>query len=457
MGTHIGRVGRWENWSGSVRGRPREVVQPRDLGELARLVGQWGRDERTVRVVGAGHSFTPLVRTDDVLVSLDRMQGVIAVDQTGGTATVWAGTHLRRLGDELLARGVAQENLGDIDKQSIAGAISTGTHGTGVTFGSIATQVTGITLVTASGELLECSETQHTDVFKAAQVALGALGIVARVTLRVVPARRLRYQARRERLATTLASLDRYKTENSHFEFYYFPYTSWSQVKFANETDAPPNGNRMLAKANDLVLENGVFWALSEACRIVPPLSRTGSRISAWGVASVDKTNHSHQVFATPRLVRFQEMEYNLPAERFTAALAEVRACIERERFRVHFPLECRFVRADDVWLSPAYGRDSAYIAAHMYRGMPYREYFAALEEIFLRYGGRPHWGKHHTLDASRLKERYPRWDDFLRVRAELDPHGIFLNDYLRDLFGIDGAGAATAAPHRAGTSDAGR
>lgn len=439
-------VRRWENWSGSVRAAPRVVVTPSSLDELARLAGGWGREGRHVRVVGAGHSFTPLVQTDDVLVSLDNMQGVISVDAGQGTAKVWGGTHLKRLGDELLAHGLAQENLGDIDKQSIAGAISTGTHGTGVTFGSIATQVVGLTLVTASGEVLECSAEQQPEIFKAAQVSLGALGIVAAVTLRVVPARRLHYQARREPLAVTLANLERYKAENSHFEFYYFPFTKWAQVKFANETDAAPNGRRFWGNVNDLVLENGVFWVLSEACKAVPRLTRTGSAISAWGVASVDETNHSHEVFATPRLVRFQEMEYNLPAEQFVETLEEVRACIDREKFRVHFPLECRFVRADDIWLSPAYGRDSAYIAAHMYRGMPYREYFAALEEIFLRHGGRPHWGKHHSLTAAQLAPRYPRWHDFLRVRAQLDPQGVFLNDYLRRLFGVDGQQPAPVA-----------
>src|SRR5262249_42368167 len=196
-------------------------------------------------------------------------------------------------------------------------------------------------------------------------------------------ARRLHYQAYREPLAECLAQLERYKAENSHFEFYCFPFTTWAQVKFANETDAAPSGRRLWGSINDLVLENGVFWVLSQVCRAVPGLTRAGSAISAWGVAAVDETNHSHEVFATPRLVRFQEMEYNLPTERFVEALEEVRACIDRERFQVHFPLECRFVRADDIWLSPAYGRDSAYIAAHMFRGMPYREYFAALEEIF--------------------------------------------------------------------------
>lgn len=439
MASGGGKPRHWHNWSGSVRGTPRTFAMPRSLDELARQVGGWARAGRRVRMVGDGHSFTPLAQTDDVLLSLDGMQGVIETDAETGTARVWAGTRLKRLGDELLAHGLAQENLGDIDVQSIAGAISTGTHGTGVRFGTIATQVTGLTLVTASGEVIECSEQRRPDVFKAAQVSLGALGVIAAVTLRVVPAKRLHFVSRRERLDETLANLESYKAEHSHFEFFWMPYTPWVQAKFLDETEAQPIGSNIFGTLNKLLLENGLYWVLSEACRLAPPVSRSVSRISALGIASVSETDYSHRLFATPRMVKFQEMEYNIPAEHFPAVLAEIRACMERERFNVHFPVECRFVRGDDIWLSPAYGRDSAYIAVHMYKGMPYERYFRAIEAIYQSYQGRPHWGKMHTLDAATLAARYPRWHDFRRVRAALDPHGVFLNDYLRRLLNADG------------------
>lgn len=430
---------RWRNWSGSAQGTPREIVRPRSVTELAQRVGQWGRAGRHVRVVGSGHSFTPLVQTDDVLVSLDDLQGVQSVDAANGRAVALGGTKLKLLGDELLKYGLAQENLGDIDVQSIAGAISTGTHGTGARFGTLATQVEALTLVTADGELLECSPERNPDIFKAAQVSLGMLGVVASVTLRVVPAKRLHFQVRRKRLDDCLANLDAYKRDNSHFEFFWMPYTDWTQAKFLNETDDRATGNNLWGEFNKIVLENGVYWLLSEACRIAPPLTKTVSRISASALSSVDEVDYSHRLYATPRAVRFQEMEYNLPAEQFTAALAEIRACIAREQFNVHFPIECRFVRGDDIWLSPAYGRDSAYIAVHMYRGMPWRAYFDAIEAIFRRYQGRPHWGKLHTQTPASLAALYPHWDDFRRVRAALDPNGVFLNDYLRQLFDADG------------------
>src|SRR5579875_1320762 len=429
----------WSNWSGSVRCEPREVVRPGSVEELARPIGRYGREGRHVRVVGSGHSFTPLAQTDDVLMSLDGVQGIEAIDRERGTATVLGGTWLRHLGKALLEEGLAQENLGDIDEQSIAGAISTGTHGTGVRYGSLATQVEGLTLVTADGELLECSAEQNPDVFKAAQVSLGALGVIPRVRLRVVPARRLHFVSRRERLEDCLANLERYKQEDSHFEFFWFPYSEWVQAKFLNETEAEANAGGFWSNFNQVVLENGLFGLLSECSRLLPRTAKTISKISAAGIASVDEVDYSHRVYATPRAVRFQEMEYNVPAQDGPRVLKEIQDCINREQFAVHFPVECRFVHSDDIWLSPAYQRESCYLAVHMYRGMAYQSYFKHMEEILRRYQGRQHWGKMHTRTAQELAQLYPHWHDFRRVRASVDPQGIFLNDYLRQLFDADG------------------
>src|SRR6185437_11485630 len=230
------RPGAWSNWSGSVRSKPHEIVLPSSIEDLARQVGELGRARRHVRVVGAGHSFTPLVQTDDVLMSLDNMQGIVGADEARGMVTVLGGTRLYNLGPALHERGVAQENLGDINQQSIAGAISTSTHGTGTGFGSIATQVVGLTLVTASGEVITCSETANPEIFHAAGVSLGMLGVIAAVTLRVVPAKKVNLRTRRESLTSMLAHLDEYKRDNTHFEFYWFPYTDGGQAKFVNES-----------------------------------------------------------------------------------------------------------------------------------------------------------------------------------------------------------------------------
>jgi len=430
-----GQVEQWSNWSGSVKSAPRALVKPQNIAELARLVREYGRDGRHVRVVGAGHSFTPLVQTDDILMSLDTMQGIETIDTTTRRATVLGGTRLKHLGNALFEHGMAQENLGDIDVQSISGAISTGTHGTGTHFGSLATQVEGLTLVTASGEIVECSAEENADIFKAAQVSLGTLGIIAKVTLRVVPAKRMHYQGHRKKLGECLANLEQLKQDNSHFEFFWFPYTDGVQAKFLNETSEPVSKSSFWGDFNKIVLENGVYWLLSEGCRMFPSFCKTVCAISAQSIANIDEINYSHRLFTTPRMVRFQEMEYNIPVEHLSAVITEIQECIEHYQFRVHFPIECRFVRADDIWLSPAYERDSAYVAVHMYRGMPYRSYFYSIEKIFQRYSGRPHWSKMHTQTAEELSKLYPRWQDFQRIRANLDPQGIFLNGYLRTLF----------------------
>ena len=427
----------WSNWSGSVQSTPREIVLPDSVDELINLIGRAGREGRHIRVVGSGHSFTPLVQTSDILVSLDKLQGIEKIDTERQTVTVLGGTKLHRLSQELFAHGLAQENLGDIDVQSIAGAISTGTHGTGIRFGSLSTQVEQLTLVTANGELLTCSQDEHPDIFKAAQVSFGTLGIITGITLRVVPAQRLRLQSRRARLSECLQHLEQYKSEHSHFEFFWFPFTDLVQAKFLDETQEAVSGgklNKLWGEFSRTVLENGAFWLLSEWSRLRPQMASTVSKISAQSIPSVDEIDYSHRLFATPRAVRFQEMEYNIPVEHLQAVISEIQECIEKHRFAVHFPVECRFVHADDIWLSPAYQRESAYVAVHMYRGMPYQAYFQHIEEIFRRYQGRPHWGKMHTRTAQELAGLYPRWQDFLSIRAQLDPQELFLNDYLHQL-----------------------
>ncbi|QKG84184.1 FAD-binding protein [Kroppenstedtia pulmonis] len=424
----------WKNWSRSVQCSPERIAYPSSVEEVVEIVKQARRKSRSIRIVGSGHSFTPLVQTNEILLSLDRLQGLISVDK--GIATVWGGTKLKALGEELLAAGWSQESLGDINSQSIAGAISTGTHGTGVRFGSISSQVVGITLVTAAGDLVECSPDQNQDIFKAAQLSLGALGIIIKVRLRVLPKFRLYYQSCRLSLQHTLESLDELKQKHRHFEFFWFPYTDTVQAKFLNETNQAPTPNSPWNHFNKLVMENGVFWFLSEGARLFPRLSPTISKLSAKGVPVFEEAGYSHRLFATPRLVRFYEMEYSIPAKHLKCVIREIREQIQKHRFAVHFPVECRYVKGDDIWLSPAYGRDSAFVAVHMYKGMPFKPYFKVVEDIFLRYDGRPHWGKMHTLTSKSLPSLYPKWENFQKVRTRLDPQGRFSSPYMKKLWG---------------------
>ncbi len=397
---------------------------------------QWCRREgRKLRVVGSGHSFTAIAASNDVLMSLDHLQGIVRVDQEARTATVWAGTKLKRLGEALFSHGLSQENLGDIDVQSIAGAISTGTHGTGLTFGNISTQVIGMTVVTGQGEVLECTPQSHPEWFKAMQISLGVLGVIVQVTLRLEAAYKLEYESRRLPITDCLTQLTQLAGENRHFEFFWFPYAEPCQIKLMNITEREVSTRKLQDYFNEVVMENAFFGLLSEMCRLLPRTSAAISRLSASQVPVGRKVSHSHRLFATKRLVRFHEMEYSLPSEAMAEVIKEMQAALSKQRFHVHFPVECRYAKGDDIWLSPAYGRDSAYIAVHMYKGMPYEAYFRAMEEIFLHYGGRPHWGKMHTLQAPQFENRYPMWSAFQNVREELDPDQLFMNEYLSRIF----------------------
>lgn len=425
---------KWSNWSGSVTCQPQEILQPSSIAEIQEIVRTCVAKKSTIRVIGSGHSFTALVDNNKTLISLDNLQGVESVDKVNKQAVVWAGTKLKALGEKLLGEGLAQVNLGDIDVQSIAGATSTGTHGTGVTLGSVATQVIEITLVTANGDVLVCSETQNKELFKAAQVAMGALGIVVKVKLQLVDAYKLKYVKEKRNLDECLNNLEKHKTENRNFEFYWFPHTNSIQAKMLNITNEEPMKASFMKYFNDMVLENGAFKVLSEVCRLFPFTSKAVSKISAAAVSSGLDINYSSRIFATPRLVKFQEMEYNMPAEHAVQVINEMRDSINKNNFRVHFPIEVRFVKGDDIYLSPAYQRDSVYIAVHMYKGMEYKTYFDAMETIFRKYNGRPHWGKMHTRTASELVTLYPMWNKFQEIRTQLDSEGLFMNDYLKKM-----------------------
>ncbi|HRK28151.1 MAG TPA: D-arabinono-1,4-lactone oxidase [Chitinophagales bacterium] len=428
----------WKNWSGIVSYQPQKVYMPYSEEEIVEVVKHNAARKRKMRTIGSGHSWTPLCETEQALISLDNYQGIESVNHAAMQATVYAGTKIHQLTQMLFQEGLALENLGDIDRQSIAGAISTGTHGTGINFGIIPTQIIGLKLVTASGDVVTCSAQENPDVFKAAQVSLGVLGIISTITFQCVPAYKLRYVADKENLHSCLANIDNYNAHNRNFEFYWFPYSDVCQTKFSNITDEPVQDNPVSDYLNGVVLENGIFGAVSEAVRLAPNLTTKVAKLASTLVSPFSKTNWSHKVYATPRMVKFNEMEYNLPIEQFKDTLLEVVDAFNHYRFKVHFPLENRFLKGDDIYLSPAYGRDSAHISFHVYKGMPYKAYFDAMESICRNHQGRPHWGKLHNLTAKELQPIFPKWNDFLKVRRSLDPNGLFLNGYLRQLFGLE-------------------
>lgn len=426
----------FKNWSESVCCEPAEWHIPQNVSELTEIVHQAYHNRRTIRVVGAGHSFTPLVATGDILVSLEYFRGIDHIDRENHHVTVWGGSNLKELGEQLWQQGYAMENLGDINKQTIAGAISTGTHGTGIEFGNIPSQAVGMTLLQANGQLIEINQDEHPDLFKAAQVSLGMLGIIVKVTLKVLPRYQLIAKSYRISLETCLQKLVDLRESHRNIEFYWFPYTDIVQVKAFDLNDGSfvSNGQQqnMFKK---LVIENGLFWMMSEVSRLIPKSARTISAISALGVPVGSEMNDSYEIYATPRLVKFQEMEYAVPLEKLPEILRTIDETIRREKYAVHFPLECRFVKQDNIWLSPSYERDAAYIAVHMYKGMEFSPYFQALEEIFKQYEGRPHWGKMHTMKKEELQECYPKMDDFIALRNQMDERNVLMNEYMKSLF----------------------
>lgn len=428
----------WQNWDKRVRCQPALRASPDTEQALAAQVAQWARAGRRIRVAGSGHSFTPLVACDDVLVSLDNLTGLVDVDSERNEVEVWAGTPLHQLGPLLAAHGLAQHNLGDINAQTLAGAIATGTHGTGIQLGSLSSQVCGFTLIDADGGLHHCDRDTEPELFAAGRLGLGVLGILSRIRLSVRPDHQLHLKTRRGTLDYCLAEAQNIADAHRHFEFFWFPGTPHTMIKTADETQAPPRPVKPGRRLLDDVVENGVFGALSRLARAMPRLSLAVSSTAGRLVGAVDVIDSAHRVYPSTRRVRFHEMEYALPRAALVPALRAIRARIERKRYRVFFPIECRFAAADDIWLSPAYERDSAFIAVHMYRGMPFEGYFRDIQAILRQHGGRPHWAKWHSLTAAELAPLYPRWQDFRALRYRLDPHGCFLNPYLDTLLGAE-------------------
>lgn len=431
--------GVWRNWGRTESVRPQRVEYPPTVAAVQRAVVAAAAQHIPVKAVGAGHSFTGIAVAPGALLELRELSGLVSVDVDRSRATLLAGTRLHRVPSLLAPFGLAMENLGDIDRQSIAGAISTGTHGTGARFGGIAAQVVGATLVTASGDLLTVNEEENPELVPAVALGLGALGILVDVTLQCVPAYVLHAVEQPEPLEDVLAALDDRVAGADHFEFYWFPHTDRAMTK--TNTRLPDGAPRHpLAPVgkwiDDTLVGSGLHQIACSTGRAIPALVPAINRVSAkvWG--DREFTDASARVFATSRSVRFREMEYALPAANVRPAFEALRALIDDRGWRIGFPVEVRFAAADDRWMSTAHGRDAGYIAVHRYWREDPTEYFEAVEEIMLGFDGRPHWGKMHTLGAATFRERYPRFDDFLALRDRLDPERLFRNPYLDRVLG---------------------
>ncbi|MFF0742294.1 D-arabinono-1,4-lactone oxidase [Streptomyces sp. NPDC004111] len=427
----------WHNWAGNVTARPARAVSPSSVEELADAVRTAAAEGRKLKPVGTGHSFTAIAATDGTHVRPDLLTGIRDIDREAGTVTVEAGTPLKRLNLALAREGLSLTNMGDIMEQTVAGATSTGTHGTGRTSASLAAQIRALELITADGRVLTCSEKENPDVFAVARIGLGALGVITAITFAVEPIFFL--TAREEPMAfgRVLSDFEELVAENEHFEFYWFPHTDNCNTKRNNRSLGPaaPPG-RIAGWVEDELMSNGLFQVVNSLGRAIPRTIPAIAQVSSRALSARTYTDIPYKVYTSPRRVRFVEMEYAVPREATVEVLREVRAMIERSPLRISFPVEVRTAPADDIPLSTASGRDSTYVAVHMYKGTPFQGYFTAVERIMTAHGGRPHWGKMHTRDAEYLAAAYPRFGEFTALRDRLDPDRLFGNDYLRRVLG---------------------
>lgn len=397
----------WTNWAGEISVSPKKIEFPQSEDELVQIVRDAAKRGGRIRVAGSGHSFMPLCPSEDMIVSLDHLQGVIEIDTDANTGTVWAGSKIHQLGDPLFAAGYGMENMGDIDRQSLAGAISTGTHGTGPSLGSISTQVVGLRLITGQGEIRDLDLHTTSDLFKAAQVSLGALGVISQITLRLMPAYRLHERTWAESFDDCFAQLDDHIGGSRHFEFFWSPGEDACACKSLNPT-------------NEI--------------KVTQPISEPSSgRLSRY--IQEERIDFSHRIFPSERNLLFNEMEFSVASDVGPSCLKAIRDLMLNKHPEVRWPIEYRTLAADDIWLSSAHGRETVTISIHQAAELPYQSFFADAEAIFREFGGRPHWGKKNQFSAADFRRAYPKWEDFLAVRRQLDPDGRFLNSYLSTLF----------------------
>lgn len=415
----------WRNWSGSQLSSP-HIFQPGEMNELQNLV----KSQAQMRTVGAGHSFSPLAKTDKGLLNLDQFTGVVAFNQAKSQCTVQAGTRLYNLGKELAAINQALINQGDIDQQSLAGAISTGTHGTGIDLPCLSAFVEGFELLTAAGELLQCDAQQNTDIFQAGRVALGSLGVLTKITLQNRPRYKLKEQIRLCSLKDVFTHIEQWKYQHRHIEFWAFLHADQVMLKTLDETE-----DDVQPRQESWPSEDTLLTLCSELTRLFPQTNPYLQKLLGVFVKPTRYVDWSSRIFPTPRKTRFNEMEYQIPVDSGLQCLDEILHVLRKHQVPMFFPIEFRYVKADDIWLSPFYQRDAVSISIHQFYKQDYRTIFDLIEPILQKYQGRPHWGKLHSMNTASLHDLYPKWDNFMRVRQQLDPQQKWLNPYLKQLF----------------------
>jgi FAD-linked oxidoreductase len=428
--------GKWSNWSGGVVSKPKAIIAPKDEVELAQAVRQ---GIAPVRVPGTGHSFTPICATDGTLIDASAFNGVKGMDPHTQIATLGAATPLWEVGPQLCAMGYGLKNMGDIDRQTLGGVVGTGTHGTGITLKSFSGEVAGFRLVMADGLVIDCTPQENAELYEAGRLSLGMFGVMTEISMHVRPAYRLVEKNFLMPPKELFAQLDELVNTNRHFEFFWFPYADVCICKSLNETTdeapAPRSAEAMYERGEKGSGDMAAFAAINHVLPYMPFLLRPAHRLFSQLMPGRGKARWSHELFPSPRTVRFNEMEYAVPYAKGPDCIREIVDTVRKKKINTGFPIEYRSVAADDVWLSPFYQRPSATIAVHQHHPVDTGKLFTACETIFRAYEGRPHWGKRHSRTAEEVETLYPQYGAFRALRRKLDPQGKFLNPHLAAIF----------------------
>ncbi|MCW2835354.1 MAG: FAD-binding protein [Nocardioides sp.] len=429
----------WTNWAGTETAAPERVVAPHHVREIVDEIERSRARGRTLKMTGTGHSFTGISAPVDTMVRPDHFTGIVAVDRDAMTVTVRAGTPLHVLNQQLTGLGLSLHNMGDIAEQTLAGATSTGTHGTGGTVASLSAQIEGFTIISGQGEEITASRVDSSDVFAVGRVGLGALGILTELTVKVEPLFALEAHEQPMTWDTALATYDELTADHDHVDVYWFPHTEHALAK-VNDRRTDLDDIRPLSRwrhwLDDELLSNTLFGMITSLGTSAPAAVPVLNRLSGRALSERTFSDVAHRVFTSSRRVRFKEMEYAVPREVGVEALREVRRVIDASTWRIGFPIEVRTTPADDIALSTASGRESMYLAFHVPVGADHTDYFTGVEDVLRHFEGRPHWGKMHTRGADELSSLYPRFGEFLAVRDALDPDRVFTNPYLRSVLG---------------------
>ena len=428
------RTGTYSNWSQNEVASNLLFHEPKSIDEISTIIHSLHMKEENLRVVGAAHSFSPIAKPEHHAMSLHQMRGLVSVDMKQQQATFWAGTYLHEIGPKLASYGMALENMGDIAEQTIAGAISTGTHGTGLKLSSISNQVFKWGIIDGKGVYREITRGQD-DLSEALHISLGLLGVVVQVTFQALPLYALRYSSEHISLLDTLMNASTIMNEHRHAEWFYFPGQEKLQLKTMDLIPKPEMKSSKFQKWTDDFMENTVFQLLSRGCRVMPKATKYVSKLSASAVPTGVKEAYSYDIFPSPRKVKFLEMEYAIPVERFEEALEEIHYVLKSQPFRVHFPIEIRVASGEAGFLSPTQGKNSAFFAFHMYKGMDHESYFKWAHQTMEKYGARPHLGKMNKLTKEDLYTKYPHFESFTKIRDEFDPANVFMTNYFKQLF----------------------